>query len=90
MTTPHCEGGDVLVIGRGAVPYRYAGTYHAAGIEFPLPSRYLGIAAERVIAVELPKHRSLHAPDTVSDPHRYRYLLRLPGKWCARMSSAGP
>ncbi len=62
-TTP--EGGDVLVIGRGAVLIGMSErTTPPQGVEFLANSLFKHRQAERVIAVELPKH----APACTSTP----------------------
>ncbi|ELI8782087.1 TPA: arginine deiminase, partial [Citrobacter freundii] len=59
------EGGDVLVIGRGAVLIGMSERTTPQGIEFLAQSLFKHRQAERVIAVELPKHRSCMHLDTV-------------------------
>ena len=59
------EGGDVLVIGRGAVLIGMSERTTPQGVEFLANSLFKHRQAERVIAVELPKHRSCMHLDTV-------------------------
>ncbi|MGC4212565.1 arginine deiminase family protein, partial [Escherichia coli] len=59
------EGGDVLVIGRGAVLIGMSERTTPQGIEFLAQALFKHRQAERVIAVELPKHRSCMHLDTV-------------------------
>ncbi|MFC0229060.1 arginine deiminase [Serratia aquatilis] len=59
------EGGDVLVIGRGAVLIGMSERTTPQGVEFLAQSLFQSHQAERVIALELPKHRSCMHLDTV-------------------------
>ncbi|EDQ1158110.1 arginine deiminase, partial [Salmonella enterica subsp. enterica serovar Reading] len=59
------EGGDVLVIGRGAVLIGMSERTTPQGVEFLAQALFKHRQAERVIAVELPKHRSCMHLDTV-------------------------
>ncbi len=59
------EGGDVLVIGRGAVLIGMSERTTPQGIEFLANALFKNKQAERVIALELPKHRSCMHLDTV-------------------------
>lgn len=59
------EGGDVLVIGRGAVLIGMSERTTPQGVEFLANSLFSHHQAERVIALELPKHRSCMHLDTV-------------------------
>ncbi|MCA1921377.1 arginine deiminase, partial [Buttiauxella noackiae] len=59
------EGGDVLVIGRGAVLIGLSERTTPQGVEFLAESLFKHQQATRVIAVELPKHRSCMHLDTV-------------------------
>ncbi|RPH29807.1 arginine deiminase [Buttiauxella warmboldiae] len=59
------EGGDVLVIGRGAVLVGLSERTTPQGVEFLAQSLFKHQQATRVIAVELPKHRSCMHLDTV-------------------------
>ncbi|ELY4664147.1 arginine deiminase [Cronobacter muytjensii] len=59
------EGGDVLVIGRGAVLIGMSERTTPQGVEFLASALFNHQQATRVIAVELPKHRSCMHLDTV-------------------------
>ncbi|ECI9604669.1 TPA: arginine deiminase [Salmonella enterica subsp. enterica serovar Muenchen] len=59
------EGGDVLVIGRGAVLIGMSERTTPQGVEFLAASLFKHHQAKCVIAVELPKHRSCMHLDTV-------------------------
>lgn len=59
------EGGDVLVIGRGAVLIGLSERTTPQGVEFLATSLFKHHQATRVIALELPKHRSCMHLDTV-------------------------
>ncbi|WP_312633385.1 arginine deiminase [Pseudescherichia sp.] len=59
------EGGDVLVIGRGTVLIGMSERTTPQGVEFLASALFTHRQAERVIAVELPKHRSCMHLDTV-------------------------
>ncbi|EOC1338448.1 arginine deiminase [Cronobacter dublinensis] len=59
------EGGDVLVIGRGAVLIGMSERTTPQGVEFLAGALFKHQQATRVIAVELPKHRSCMHLDTV-------------------------
>ncbi|EGT5660268.1 arginine deiminase [Cronobacter dublinensis] len=59
------EGGDVLVIGRGAVLIGMSERTTPQGVEFLASALFKHQQATRVIAVELPKHRSCMHLDTV-------------------------
>lgn len=59
------EGGDVLVIGRGAVLIGMSERTTPQGVEFLATSLFKHGQAERVVALELPKHRSCMHLDTV-------------------------
>ena len=59
------EGGDVLVIGNGAVLIGLSERTTAQGVEFLAASLFRHQQATRVILVELPKHRSCMHLDTV-------------------------
>ncbi|CAI0996985.1 Arginine deiminase [Serratia grimesii] len=59
------EGGDVLVIGRGAVLIGMSERTTPQGVEFLAQALFKSHQAERVIALELPKHRSCMHLDTV-------------------------
>ncbi|EGS9658387.1 arginine deiminase [Salmonella enterica] len=59
------EGGDVLVIGRGAVLIGMSERTTPQGVEFLAQALFKHRQAEHVIAVELPKHRSCMHLDTV-------------------------
>ncbi|EPP1034288.1 arginine deiminase [Cronobacter turicensis] len=59
------EGGDVLVIGRGAVLIGMSERTTPQGVEFLANALFKHQQATRVIAVELPKHRSCMHLDTV-------------------------
>lgn len=82
------EGGDVLVIGRGAVLIGMSNATTPQGVEFLANSLFKHRQAERVIAVELPKHRSCMHLDTVMT-HIDADTFRLARKWCAKTPSAG-
>lgn len=58
------EGGDVLVIGRGAVLIGMSERTSPQGMEFLARALFAHGQAQRVIAVELPKHRSFMHLDT--------------------------
>ncbi|HIB1590412.1 TPA: arginine deiminase [Salmonella enterica subsp. enterica serovar Muenchen] len=59
------EGGDVLVIGRGAVLIGMSERTTPQGVEFLATALFRHHQAKCVIAVELPKHRSCMHLDTV-------------------------
>lgn len=59
------EGGDVLVIGRGAVLIGLSERTTPQGVEFLARSLFKHQQATKVIALELPKHRSCMHLDTV-------------------------
>lgn len=59
------EGGDVLVLGRGTVLIGMSERTTPQGVEFLVDSLFKHQQATRVIAVELPKHRSCMHLDTV-------------------------
>ncbi|WP_426712235.1 arginine deiminase [Cronobacter muytjensii] len=59
------EGGDVLVIGRGVVLIGMSERTTPQGVEFLASALFNHQQATRVIAVELPKHRSCMHLDTV-------------------------
>lgn len=59
------EGGDVLVIGRGAVLIGMSERTTPQGVEFLATSLFQHNQANQVIALELPKHRSCMHLDTV-------------------------
>ncbi|KJY82061.1 arginine deiminase [Vibrio galatheae] len=59
------EGGDVLVIGKGAVLIGMSERTTAQGVENLAASLFKHSQAKQVIAIELPKHRSCMHLDTV-------------------------
>ncbi|PKE32524.1 arginine deiminase [Rahnella sp. AA] len=59
------EGGDVLVIGRGAVLIGMSERTTPQGVEFLARSLFKHQQATKVIALELPKHRACMHLDTV-------------------------
>ncbi|MGG4607354.1 arginine deiminase [Providencia sp. Me31A] len=59
------EGGDVLVIGRGVVLIGMSERTTPQGIEFLVEALFKHEQANKVIVVELPKHRSCMHLDTV-------------------------
>ncbi|ATO31334.1 Arginine deiminase [Dickeya dianthicola] len=59
------EGGDVLVIGRGAVLIGMSERTTPQGVEFLARALFHHQQASRVIALELPKHRACMHLDTV-------------------------
>jgi arginine deiminase len=62
---PHLEGGDVLVIGNGAVLIGMGERTRPAGVELLARRLFEAGAATRVIAVQLPAQRSSMHLDTV-------------------------
>jgi arginine deiminase len=59
-----CEGGDILVIGNGAVMVGLGERTTAQGIEALAKSWFAGGEVDRVIAVELPRRRAFMHLDT--------------------------
>lgn len=59
------EGGDVLVLGNGAVMIGMSERTTSCGIEFLARSLFQHQQASRVIAIELPRHRACMHLDTV-------------------------
>ena len=74
------EGGDVLVIGRGAVLIGMGERTRPGAVELLAERLFAAGAAERVIAVALPERRSAMHLDTVHDPGRRRRVHDLPGR----------
>ncbi|MEM7704867.1 MAG: arginine deiminase [Pseudomonadota bacterium] len=64
-TDASLEGGDVLVLGNGAVLAGISERTTPQGVEMLAERLFAGGVADRVIAVDLPKHRSCMHLDTV-------------------------